>query len=76
MITKAVIPAAGFGSRFLPVTKTQPKEMLPVVDTPAIQMVVEEAVASGMHTLFQDGIRKVLAGITTIEEVLRIAAAS
>jgi UTP--glucose-1-phosphate uridylyltransferase len=51
MITKAVIPAAGFGSRFLPVTKTQPKEMLPVVDTPAIQMVVEEAVASGIHDI-------------------------
>ena len=51
MITKAVIPAAGLGSRFLPVTKTQPKEMLPVVDTPAIQMVVEEAVASGIHDI-------------------------
>jgi len=48
MIEKAVIPAAGFGTRFLPATKAQPKEMLPVVDTPAIQMVVEEAVKSGI----------------------------
>lgn len=48
MIRKAVIPAAGFGTRFLPVTKSQPKEMLPVVDKPVIQYVVEEAVASGI----------------------------
>lgn len=48
MIRKAVIPAAGFGTRFLPLTKAQPKEMLPIVDTPAIQFVVEEAVASGI----------------------------
>lgn len=48
MITKAVIPAAGFGTRFLPATKSQPKEMLPVVDTPVIQYVVEEAVTSGI----------------------------
>lgn len=47
-VTKAVIPAAGFGTRFLPATKSQPKEMLPVVDTPVIQYVVEEAVASGI----------------------------
>lgn len=45
---KAVIPAAGLGTRFLPATKAQPKEMLPVVDKPAIQYVVEEAVASGI----------------------------
>jgi len=45
---KAVIPAAGLGMRFLPATKAQPKEMLPVVDKPAIQYVVEEAVASGI----------------------------
>ena len=44
---KAVIPAAGLGTRFLPATKAQPKEMLPVVDKPAIQYVVEEAVAAG-----------------------------
>ncbi len=48
MIRKAVIPAAGFGTRFLPTTKAQPKEMLPIVDTPTIQFVVEEAVQSGI----------------------------
>ncbi|MCX6784408.1 MAG: sugar phosphate nucleotidyltransferase, partial [Candidatus Komeilibacteria bacterium] len=47
-ITKAIIPVAGFGTRFLPVTKAQPKEMLPVLDKPTIQYVVEEAVASGI----------------------------
>jgi UTP--glucose-1-phosphate uridylyltransferase len=51
MVRKAVIPAAGFGSRFLPLTKAQPKEMLPIVDTPTIQMVVEEAVASGIDDI-------------------------
>ncbi|WP_330452557.1 MULTISPECIES: UTP--glucose-1-phosphate uridylyltransferase GalU [unclassified Streptomyces] len=48
-ISKAVIPAAGLGTRFLPATKATPKEMLPVVDKPAIQYVVEEAVAAGLH---------------------------
>lgn len=48
MIRKAVIPAAGFGTRLLPATKAQPKEMLPVVDKPIIQYVVEEAVSSGV----------------------------
>jgi UTP--glucose-1-phosphate uridylyltransferase len=48
MIRKAVIPAAGFGTRFLPVSKSQPKEMLPIVDTPTIQYVVEEAVSAGV----------------------------
>jgi UTP--glucose-1-phosphate uridylyltransferase len=47
-VTKAVIPAAGLGTRFLPATKAQPKEMLPVIDTPSIQLVVEEAVRSGL----------------------------
>ncbi len=47
-VRKAVIPAAGFGTRFLPATKSQPKEMLPIVDTPTIQYVVEEAVDSGI----------------------------
>jgi UTP--glucose-1-phosphate uridylyltransferase len=47
-ITKAVIPAAGLGTRFLPATKATPKEMLPVVDKPAIQYVVEEAVGAGL----------------------------
>ncbi|MEX2289100.1 MAG: UTP--glucose-1-phosphate uridylyltransferase GalU [Mycobacteriales bacterium] len=47
-VTKAVIPAAGLGTRFLPATKSSPKEMLPVVDKPAIQYVVEEAVRAGL----------------------------
>jgi UTP--glucose-1-phosphate uridylyltransferase len=47
-ITKAVIPAAGLGTRFLPATKATPKEMLPIVDKPAIQYVVEEAVSAGL----------------------------
>ena len=47
-ITKAVIPAAGLGTRVLPATKAMPKEMLPIVDKPAIQYIVEEAVASGI----------------------------
>lgn len=48
---KAVIPAAGFGTRFLPLTKAQPKEMLPVVDKPTIQWVVEEAVDAGIKDI-------------------------
>jgi len=48
-VKKAVIPAAGLGTRFLPITKSQPKEMIPVVDKPTIQYVVEEAVASGIN---------------------------
>jgi UTP--glucose-1-phosphate uridylyltransferase len=51
MISKAVIPAAGYGTRFLPATKSQPKEMLPVVDTPTIQYVVAEAIASGLDDI-------------------------
>lgn len=51
MVTKAVIPAAGLGTRFLPATKAMPKEMLPVVDQPAIQYVVEEAVRAGLTDL-------------------------
>ncbi|MGD9956545.1 MAG: UTP--glucose-1-phosphate uridylyltransferase [Candidatus Nanopelagicales bacterium] len=47
-VTKAVIPAAGLGTRFLPATKATPKEMLPVVDTPAIELVVEEAANAGL----------------------------
>lgn len=50
-VTKAVIPAAGFGTRFLPVTKAQPKEMMPVLDKPTIQYVVEEAVKSGIDDI-------------------------
>ena len=47
-VRKAVIPAAGLGTRFLPATKSVPKEMLPIVDVPVIQLIVEEAVASGI----------------------------
>lgn len=50
-VRKAVFPAAGMGTRFLPATKAMPKEMLPVVDVPAIQYVVEEAVTAGLHDL-------------------------
>lgn len=51
MIRKAVIPAAGLGTRFLPATKSIPKEMLPIIDKPIIQYVVEEAVASGINDI-------------------------
>jgi len=51
MITKAVIPAAGAGTRLLPATKAQPKEMLPILDTPAIQYVVQEAVDAGIQDI-------------------------
>jgi UTP--glucose-1-phosphate uridylyltransferase len=50
-IRKAIIPAAGLGTRFLPATKAQPKEMLPIVDKPTIQYIVEEAVASGIEEI-------------------------
>ena len=50
-IAKAVFPAAGLGTRFLPATKAQPKEMLPLVDKPLIQYVIEEAVASGIRNI-------------------------
>ena len=50
-IKKAVIPAAGFGTRFLPATKATPKEMLPIVDKPTIQYIVEEALASGIEEI-------------------------
>lgn len=50
-IRKAVIPAAGLGTRFLPATKAQPKEMLPIVDKPAIQYIIEEAIQSGIEEI-------------------------
>ena len=50
-IRKAVIPAAGYGTRFLPATKATPKEMLPIVDTPTIQYIVEEAIDSGIEDI-------------------------
>ncbi|WP_274361560.1 UTP--glucose-1-phosphate uridylyltransferase GalU [Paenibacillus thermotolerans] len=51
MIRKAIIPAAGLGTRFLPATKAQPKEMLPIVDKPAIQYIVEEAIDAGIEDI-------------------------
>ena len=50
-IKKAVIPVGGLGTRFLPATKAQPKEMLPIVDKPAVQYIVEEAVKSGIESI-------------------------
>ena len=50
-IRKAVIPAAGYGTRFLPATKATPKEMLPIVDKPTIQFIVEEALESGIEEI-------------------------
>ena len=50
-ITKAILPVAGFGTRFLPATKAQPKEMLPIVDKPAIQYIVEDAVSAGIKEI-------------------------
>ncbi len=51
MISKAIIPVAGLGTRFLPATKAQPKEMLPIVDKPVIQYIVEETIASGINDI-------------------------
>lgn len=50
-IKKAIIPAAGFGTRFLPATKAQPKEMIPVVDKPTLQYIIEEAIAAGIEEI-------------------------
>ncbi|MCJ7690277.1 MAG: sugar phosphate nucleotidyltransferase, partial [Clostridiaceae bacterium] len=50
-VRKAVIPAAGLGTRFLPATKAQPKEMLPIVDKPTIQYIIEEAIDSGIEDI-------------------------
>ena len=50
-VKKAIIPAAGLGTRFLPATKAQPKEMLPIVDKPTIQYIIEEAIASGIEEI-------------------------
>jgi UTP--glucose-1-phosphate uridylyltransferase len=63
-VTKAVIPAAGLGTRFLPATKAIPKEMLPIIDTPTIQLVVEEAVAAGLTDVLMITAR----GKTAIED--------
>ena len=50
-IRKAIFPVAGFGTRFLPVTKSMPKELLPIIDKPLIQYAVEEAISAGIDTL-------------------------
>ena len=50
-VRKAIIPAAGLGTRFLPATKAQPKEMLPIVDKPTIQYIIEEAIESGIEEI-------------------------
>src|SRR5665811_343578 len=50
-VRKAVIPAAGLGTRFLPATKAIPKEMLPIVDVPTLQLIVEEALAAGLEEI-------------------------
>jgi UTP--glucose-1-phosphate uridylyltransferase len=50
-VRKAVIPAAGLGTRFLPATKAIPKEMLPIVDVPTLQLIVEEALAAGIEEI-------------------------
>ena len=50
-VRKAIIPAAGLGTRFLPATKAMPKEMLPIVDKPTIQYIVEEAIAAGIEDI-------------------------
>ena len=50
-VKKAIIPAAGLGTRFLPATKAQPKEMLPIVDKPTIQYIIEEAIESGIEEI-------------------------
>ena len=58
-IRKVVIPAAGLGTRFLPATKAVPKEMLPIVDTPTLQLIVEEAVGAGFqHVVVVNGRNK------------------
>ena len=50
-VRKAIIPAAGLGTRFLPATKAQPKEMLPIVDKPTLQYIIEEAIQSGIEEI-------------------------
>ena len=51
IVRKAIIPAAGLGTRFLPATKSQPKEMLPIVDKPTLQYIIEEAIESGIEEI-------------------------
>lgn len=67
-VRKAIIPAAGYGTRFLPATKALPKEMLPIIDTPTIQYIVEEAVKAGIEDIIiVTGKQKELLKTTSIE---------
>ena len=76
-VRKAVVPAAGLGTRFLPATKATPKEMLPVVDKPAIQYVVEEAVAAGLSDVLmvtgrnKNALENHFDRVGELEEILR-----
>ena len=56
-ITKAVFPVAGLGTRFLPATKAVPKELLPIIDTPALQLVLDEAIGAGVHCEYRLALR-------------------
>lgn len=58
-VRKAVIPAAGLGTRFLPVTKAIAKEMLPIIDKPTIQFIVEEAIEAGIEDIIIESMQKV-----------------
>src|SRR6202008_4263965 len=75
-VRKAVIPVAGLGTRFLPATKTVPKELLPIVDIPSIQYVVQEAVEAGIEEIIfvtgrgKDGIKDHFAEAPELEHVL------
>ena len=74
-IRKAVIPAAGLGTRFLPATKAQPKEMLPIVDKPAIQYIVEEIVKSGITDITIDEFKKSKIKVVEIMEAAPVEGA-
>src|SRR6516165_4673711 len=75
-VRKAVVVAAGLGTRMLPATRVIPKEMLPVVDRPAIQVVVEEAIAAGLERHLEDrGKRELLAQVRAIATMARITRA-
>ena len=71
-VRKAVIPAAGLGTRFLPATKAIPKEMLPIVDKPTIQYIVEEVVASVLKILITGRNKGSIEGILTGRQSLNI----
>ena len=77
MIRKAVFPAAGFGTRFLPATKVVPKELLPIVDKPVVQYLVEEAVAAGIEDVVVANVAKgekvVITGFLTFDRTSRAA---